>query len=200
MARKPPASTLVLLVRHGQTPTTGTVLPGRAPDLHLSDAGRAQAGAAAERLQGLPIDALHLQDVVAALSSKDAAGVAALSRDFPQATRHALQTLLALYGGDEVLAHARRELPPRALITQALDDLQWLATHLQRDHAAVRIGFDLSDLSGYAYYSGTRFAIYGGTSSEALARGGRYTVRVSDYGNDDTGSFYIIVWKRYVAN
>ena len=59
MARKPPASTLVLLVRHGQTPTTGTVLPGRAPDLHLSDAGRAQAEAAAERLQGLPIDALY---------------------------------------------------------------------------------------------------------------------------------------------
>ena len=48
-----------------------------------------------------------------------------------------------------------------ALITQALDDLQWLATHLQRDHAAVRIGFDLSDLSGYAYYSSTRFAICG---------------------------------------
>jgi probable phosphoglycerate mutase len=59
MARKPPASTLVLLVRHGQTPTTGTVLPGRAPDLHLSDAGRAQAEAAAARLQGLPIDALY---------------------------------------------------------------------------------------------------------------------------------------------
>ena len=50
---------MVLLVRHGHTPTTGTVLPGRAPDLHLSDAGRAQAEAAAERLQGLPIDALY---------------------------------------------------------------------------------------------------------------------------------------------
>lgn len=58
MARKPTASTLVLLVRHGQTPTTGTVLPGRAPGLHLSDVGRAQADAVAERLQGLPIDAL----------------------------------------------------------------------------------------------------------------------------------------------
>ncbi len=36
------------------------------------------------------------------------------------------------------------------------------------------MGFDLSDMSGYAYYSGTRFAIYGAGSSEALARGGRY--------------------------
>ncbi len=59
MARKPTASTLVLLVRHGQTPTTGTVLPGRAANLHLSDAGRAQAEAVAERLEGLPIDALY---------------------------------------------------------------------------------------------------------------------------------------------
>jgi len=41
-ARKP---TIVLLVRHGQTATTGHVLPGRAPGLHLSDDGRRQAEA-----------------------------------------------------------------------------------------------------------------------------------------------------------
>jgi probable phosphomutase (TIGR03848 family) len=43
----------VFLVRHGQTPTTGKVLPGQAPGLHLSDKGRAQAEAAAERLAEL---------------------------------------------------------------------------------------------------------------------------------------------------
>ncbi|MCL2393708.1 MAG: histidine phosphatase family protein [Acidimicrobiaceae bacterium] len=42
--------TLVLFVRHGTTPTTGQVLPGRAPGLHLSDAGRDQAKRVAERL------------------------------------------------------------------------------------------------------------------------------------------------------
>jgi probable phosphoglycerate mutase len=41
---------VVLLVRHGRTPTTGQVLPGRAPGLHLSDDGRAQAEAVAERI------------------------------------------------------------------------------------------------------------------------------------------------------
>jgi probable phosphomutase (TIGR03848 family) len=40
----------VFLVRHGQTPTTGKVLPGQAPGLHLSEKGRAQAQAAADRL------------------------------------------------------------------------------------------------------------------------------------------------------
>jgi probable phosphoglycerate mutase len=41
---------VVLLVRHGRTPTTGQVLPGRAPGLHLSEEGRAQAVAVAERI------------------------------------------------------------------------------------------------------------------------------------------------------
>lgn len=52
-------STLILLVRHGETPTTGTVLPGRAPGLHLSERGRAQADAVAERLSGLAVDAVY---------------------------------------------------------------------------------------------------------------------------------------------
>ena len=44
---------MVLLVRHGKTPTTGSILPGRAPDLHLSDEGRAQAEAVADRIAAL---------------------------------------------------------------------------------------------------------------------------------------------------
>ena len=44
---------MVLLVRHGTTPTTGVKLPGRAPGLHLSDRGRAQAAAAAQRIAAL---------------------------------------------------------------------------------------------------------------------------------------------------
>jgi probable phosphomutase (TIGR03848 family) len=48
------AASVVLLVRHGLTPTTGIKLPGRAPGLHLSDEGRRQADAAAERIGKLP--------------------------------------------------------------------------------------------------------------------------------------------------
>jgi probable phosphomutase (TIGR03848 family) len=47
-------------VRHGATPTTGAVLPGRAPGLHLADAGVAQAEAVAARLAALPrVDAVY---------------------------------------------------------------------------------------------------------------------------------------------
>jgi broad specificity phosphatase PhoE len=45
--------TLVVLVRHGVTETTGRELPGRAPGLHLSDAGRQQAESAAARVVAL---------------------------------------------------------------------------------------------------------------------------------------------------
>ena len=55
MARTPasPPPTLVLLVRHGQTPTTGKVLPGRAPGLHLADKGTRQAEVVAARIAAL---------------------------------------------------------------------------------------------------------------------------------------------------
>ena len=56
----PPNSTLLLLVRHGQTPTTGKLLPGRAAGLHLADAGREQAEKVAARIAELPrIDAVY---------------------------------------------------------------------------------------------------------------------------------------------
>ncbi|HEX3090527.1 MAG TPA: histidine phosphatase family protein, partial [Ilumatobacteraceae bacterium] len=56
----PPSSTLFLLVRHGLTPTTGKILPGRAPGLHLAEAGQAQAQAAAERVAALKqVDAVY---------------------------------------------------------------------------------------------------------------------------------------------
>jgi probable phosphoglycerate mutase len=42
--------TLVILVRHGATATTGKELPGRAPGLHLSDVGERQAKVAATRI------------------------------------------------------------------------------------------------------------------------------------------------------
>ena len=41
---------MVLLVRHGRTPTTGQVLPGRAKGLHLSEEGLAQAVEVAGRI------------------------------------------------------------------------------------------------------------------------------------------------------
>ena len=38
------------MVRHGRTPTTGKVLPGRAAGLHLADSGKTEAEAVAKRI------------------------------------------------------------------------------------------------------------------------------------------------------
>jgi probable phosphomutase (TIGR03848 family) len=46
--------TTILLVRHGTTATTGSILPGRAPGLHLSEKGQGQAEEIAARLQEMP--------------------------------------------------------------------------------------------------------------------------------------------------
>jgi len=55
-----PSSTLILLVRHGQTPTTGKILPGRASGLHLAESGVSQAEAVALRIAELPrVDAIY---------------------------------------------------------------------------------------------------------------------------------------------
>src|SRR3954467_15661025 len=58
--RFPPDATLVLLVRHGQTTTTGTLLPGRAPGLHLAESGVEQAQRVAARIAELDrVDAIY---------------------------------------------------------------------------------------------------------------------------------------------
>ncbi len=48
-----PSVTTVLLVRHGRTASTGKILPGRAPGLHLSATGQREASVAAERIAAL---------------------------------------------------------------------------------------------------------------------------------------------------
>lgn len=125
-------------------------------------------------LAGLPLDGASLAQIYAALAAKDQAAMDTHTARFPAPTRQGLQALLRLYGAEDVLQAARRELPSHPLINAALDDLAWLAQHLRQAYPDVRVGFDLADLSGYAYYSGARFAVYASGSSDAIVRGGRY--------------------------
>ncbi len=120
------------------------------------------------------LDDARTAQIVAALAAKDASALADLTQDLSAAARDGLAALLRLYGGAEVLEAARAALPECAPINAALDDLAWLARHIQTAHPDVRLGFDLADLVGYTYYSGVRFAAYARGSSDAVVRGGRY--------------------------
>ena len=125
-------------------------------------------------LAGVMASAEQLGEVYAALAAKDAATLRDLSRAFPDAARRALQSLVTLYGGAEIIDAARRELPQRPLVQAALDDLQSLAQRVGQSHPEVKIGFDLADTGGNGYYSGVRFAVFALGSPDAVARGGRY--------------------------
>ncbi|MFM2065143.1 MAG: phosphoribosyltransferase regulatory subunit [Pseudomonadota bacterium] len=133
-------------------------------------------------LDGLTLSDAQDQAIQQALAAKDAAALAEAAAVLPGPVRQGLHGLLDLYGSvDAVLARARATLPTHALISAALDDLAWLAGHLTAQQPEVAISIDLADLSGYAYYSGARFALYAAGSTDALLRGGRY---------DDVGAIF----------
>ena len=121
-------------------------------------------------LSGVPLSALELRRIHAALAAKDAAELAALTRLFPAESREGLLSLLQLYGDQNVLGEAQNALRRFPAIGGVLSDLKWLASRLE----GATVTFDLADLRGYAYYSGARFALYAPGGSDALVRGGRY--------------------------
>ena len=125
-------------------------------------------------LAGVVAEAERLEAVYEALAAKDGAELGRLSRAFPPEAQRGLQSLVGLYGDESVLADARRLLPDRPAIATALGELQTLASHARQAHPELVVGFDLADASGYAYYSGARFAAYAKGASDAVARGGRY--------------------------
>jgi ATP phosphoribosyltransferase regulatory subunit len=121
-------------------------------------------------LKGVQLPPVEMANLHAALAAKDASEIKSLTKNSPFGTSRALQDLVTLYGDSGVLAEAEARLPATPAIREALENLRWLASHL--DGAAV--SFDLADLRGYAYYSGARFSMYAPGASDSLARGGRY--------------------------
>ena len=121
---------------------------------------------------------VHQQTLLqAALAAKDASEIKVITRDCPAAAAQALLQLVELYGDIAVLDEAQKILPDHAEIQDALAHLRWLAGHVE----GTKFTFDLSDLRGYAYYSGAQFSLYAPGASDALARGGRY---------DEVGSIF----------
>jgi ATP phosphoribosyltransferase regulatory subunit len=123
----------------------------------------------ASGLSGAEQDLVH-----AALADKDASALRSLTGNCPAEIAGAIQCLVSLYGDAGVLAKAVQQLPALPEVQQALSELQWLGKHIANAFEDVSVSFDLADLRGYAYYTGTRFSIYTPAAHDALARGGRY--------------------------
>ncbi|EIM31533.1 ATP phosphoribosyltransferase involved in histidine biosynthesis [Leptothrix ochracea L12] len=193
---------------------------GLEADLEIQDLAIDCLGRAG--LAGLTMDLGDARIVTALL---DATGVAArdraawvaamVAKDRPELLRliantvaegtdpvltQALLALPELYGGLSVLDQARQQLPALPAIEAALHDLAWLAGHLQASYTDLTIGFDLADLSGYAYYTGPRFALYGNGSREALLRGGRYDAVGQIFGRSRPAVGFSLDLKSVVAH
>jgi probable phosphoglycerate mutase len=98
----------VLLVRHGATDTTGIILPGRAPGLHLSERGVAQAEHVAERLGALTRKPVALYTSPLERARETAAPIARALRLRPHIERGLLECDFGLWTGRKLNLLAKK--------------------------------------------------------------------------------------------
>lgn len=149
-------------------------------------------------LAGASLSGQMLAQIHAALAAKDASELNMLMDSLEdclgQTEREGLKALLQLYGDEQVLAEAEKVLPPLPGVQQALQNLKWLASQAGE---GVKVSVDLADLHGYAYYSGTRFTIYG--QGAELARGGRYDEVGAVFGRNRPAAGFSLDLKELVS-
>lgn len=125
-------------------------------------------------LDGTNLNPAHTQAIHTALATKNSSELQHLTQDLPSDVARSLQLLPHLYGDIQVLDEAESQLKPSPALSQCFAELRWLAQRMD----GIKVGFDLADLRGYAYYTGVRFAFLCGQAPNSitreLVRGGRY--------------------------
>jgi len=135
----------------------------------LVDFGHAQV--LSGLLDGVGLEPAALNALHQAVALKDARGLEQVCQEsqLPASLTQALVALVHLHGTTEVLTQAQRAFAAWPKVLEAIAQLEWLVSHLN-----VPVSIDLAHASGYAYYSGVRFAIYVQGANDVLVRGGRY--------------------------
>jgi ATP phosphoribosyltransferase regulatory subunit len=95
-----------------------------------------------------------------------------------------IAALLDYTGDTDVLKDARDRYAEFAEVTEALDHLTALVQLMQRDATAPTLHIDLSELSGYHYYTGVVFSAFVPGCGRAIAKGGRYDGIGRAFGRD----------------
>lgn len=92
-----------------------------------------------------------------------------------QGAREMLRGLSQLSGGVEVMAQAESLLTSAPVpVLDALNELRQISDAVGQRSSDIVLGFDLSELRGYQYHTGTVFAAYTPAHGRAVAKGGRY--------------------------
>lgn len=118
-----------------------------------------------------------------ALRRKDAHALeAVLSQGkLTKSERNRLLSLVNLFGGDEVIATARRQLRGAK---EQLDALAEVYEGLRGIAPDVDLGIDLGELRGHGYYTGVSFAILAEGPGAPIGAGGRYDGLLRQFGAD----------------
>jgi ATP phosphoribosyltransferase regulatory subunit len=140
-----------------------------------------------------------LEQVYAALATKDVATLAELTAGFPAAQREGLFKLVHLYGDERVLSEAKQAGLHGSNLDSLLTHLKSLADQIKTLHPDVSVSFDLADSRGYAYYTGARFAVYAPGADDAICRGGRYDEVGSVFGRNRPAVGFSLDIKALVA-
>ncbi len=111
-------------------------------------------------------------ELLALMQDKDAAAIRARVSEWQLDGMwiKAFSLLPTLYGGTEVLAEARAQLPDLTAVGKALDELQAVCNAFPEQPVHI----DLSELRVDNYHTGILYAAYGRDAHDAVARGGRY--------------------------
>ena len=87
----------------------------------------------------------------------------------------AIATLTRLNGGESILSEAKTVLKKAGEgVLNALEELTNIAALLKQRVPNIEVNFDLAELRGYHYHTGTVFAAYIAGRGQAVAQGGRY--------------------------
>ncbi len=118
-----------------------------------------------------------------ALARKDQAQLnAVLQRaHIPEPDRARIAALAHLHGDRDVLAEARKLLG-NTRAAPHLAQLERVAELLDAHGLGDRVGVDLGEIRGAAYYTGVSFTVYASGPGEAVASGGRYDQLLERYG------------------
>ncbi|MFQ5915593.1 MAG: ATP phosphoribosyltransferase regulatory subunit [Nitrospinota bacterium] len=102
--------------------------------------------------------------------------------DVSSRLRSALLQAPEWVGGAEVLDRAQRALPGRKS-RQAMEDLRSILGMLEVYGVAGDVTFDLSEVRGFNYYTGTVFEVFSPLAGYPICNGGRYDDLIGRFGS-----------------
>lgn len=135
--------------------------------LHL-DIGH--VGVVRALLRNETLDTESMDVLLDALRLKDEVRLERVRAQLAPVTYEALTTLMRTFGEVSVIDELKATLPPCEGLTDALDEVAYLA----QASGAPDVSVDFCDVHGYGYLTGVTFAGYVPGLAQPILRGGRY--------------------------